>query len=90
MLRSDHPAQEEEPMKPPRFSHGDPDRNLELEEALEPMLDVMLTVASAAGYSEAEALTAIASLVDHRHLANAENFVMDAMIRDAVGRGKPD
>lgn len=77
-------------MKPPRFPKGDTDRNLELEVSLEPMLDVMLTVAVSAGYSEAEALTAIASLVNHRHLANAENFVTEAMIKDAAKHGKLD
>ena len=73
-------------MKPPRFSKGDPNRNLELEENLEPMLNVMVTVAVSAGYSEAEALTAIASLVDHRHLANTENFVMEAFIKGEAKR----
>lgn len=77
-------------MKPPRFPQGDTDRNLELEESLEPMLDVMLTVAVSVGYSEAETLTAIASLVDHRHLANAENFVTEAIIKDAARRAKED
>ena len=77
-------------MKPPRFPQGDPDRNLELEESLEPMLDVMLTVAVSVGYSEAETLTAIASLVDHHHLANAENFATEATIKEAAKRGKPD
>lgn len=77
-------------MKPPRFSAGDPDRNLELEEAFEPMLDAMIMAAVSAGYSEAEALTAIASLVDHRHLANAENFVTETTIKDAARRGKLD
>ncbi len=73
-----------------RFSQGDPDRMLELEEYLEPSLDTIITVAAIAGYTEAEALTALASLIDHRHLANAENFVTDAMIRKAGNRGKPD
>lgn len=77
-------------MKPPRFSAGDPDRILELEEALEPMFDAMLMATVSAGYSEDESLTAIAFLVDHRHLANAENFVTETAIKDAAKRGKLD
>lgn len=75
-------------MKLPRYTQGNPDRSLELEEHLEPLFETLITVAVSVGYTEPEALAAIASLVDNRQLANAENFVTDVMIAEAAKRAK--
>ena len=60
-------------MKRPRLLVGHPDRFRELEEHLEPSFMAIVEVALAVGYSEQEALAAIASLVDTRLLEIASN-----------------
>lgn len=74
----------------PRFSSGQPDRSLELEQHLEPLFEVMLTVAVSVGYTQQEACCAIISLAAIRQLANSENFVTEAKIVQAAKWPKGD
>lgn len=71
-------------MKPPR-SHGDyPDRHLECQEALEPIIGSLIEEGMAAGWTVAEITSALIDLADHQMLADAANRKVDIDIREAL------
>lgn len=70
-------------MKPPR-SDKYPDRHLECQEALEPMVTRMVEAGTASGWTIAEITTALIDLADHQMLIDAANRQVDRDIREML------
>jgi hypothetical protein len=64
----------------PFVRDDDPDRHTRCQDALQSAFLDLIAKAVAAGWSEREAVAAVADLADHHMLSNVENANTDALI----------